>query len=361
MYLEAAADGSTNRLDRFTYDNYLCVARNRWQPDGTSATDRFVWDPTEPVATRPLAFYQPNAPPQLYAVDGNKNVAELVSSDDGTISAHYEYAPFGEVIISSGGLAFTNPFRFSSEYADDTIALVYYNYRHYEPVTGRWLQRDPTGEDASMSIYCFLYNDIGEYDVYGMRTSDKNKNIVCNDNSVGAIRAVSETSFSPSGYNPDTEDNKLKALIALLVLYDIPLPGSKASDLAVANIPGLPKGGSVAAEMFKNYKQMKNIFWESDGFNVWTRVKCQECECNRGLFWLRKPRYSWETFDESDWILCDIAKTNWGRRAKRWRGSPVNDDFSLKFYMLSFKDRKEICRQCEEQAEKMCDKYKNIE
>ena len=142
MYLEVNANGTTNRLDRFTYDNYLCVARNRWQPDGTSAADRVVWDPTEPVATRPLVFYQSNDPPQFYAIDGNKNVSELVSSADGSISAHYEYAPFGEVILSFGDLALTNPFRFSSEYADDTLVLVYYNYRHLEPVTGRWLNVD---------------------------------------------------------------------------------------------------------------------------------------------------------------------------------------------------------------------------
>ena len=68
-YIETAADGSTNRLDCFTYDNYLCVARNRWQPDGTSAVDRFVWDPTEPIETRPLVFYQPNAQPRFYAIN----------------------------------------------------------------------------------------------------------------------------------------------------------------------------------------------------------------------------------------------------------------------------------------------------
>ncbi|MBR1990792.1 MAG: hypothetical protein IJ986_00770, partial [Bacteroidales bacterium] len=66
-YIETSAVGTTNRLDRFTYDNYLCIARNRWQQDGTSVADRFVWDPTEPVATRPLVFYQPNAPHQLYS------------------------------------------------------------------------------------------------------------------------------------------------------------------------------------------------------------------------------------------------------------------------------------------------------
>ena len=162
LYLETAADGSTNRLDRFIYDNYLCIARNRWQPDGTSATDHFVWDPTEPVATRPLAFYQPNAQHQLYSIDGNKNVSELVSSADGSISAHYEYAPFGEVILSSGDLALTNPFRFSSEYADDTIALIYYNYRHYEPVAGRWLSRDPIEEYGGCNLAVFAGNHGGD-------------------------------------------------------------------------------------------------------------------------------------------------------------------------------------------------------
>ena len=168
MYLEAAADGSTNHIDHFSYDNYLCVARNRWQPGGTIATDRFVWDPTEPVATRPLAFYQPNAQPQLYSIDGNKNVSELVSSDDGTISAHYEYAPFGEVILSSGDLAFTNPFHFSSEYADDTLGLVCYNCRHYNPVDGRWIGRDPAEDNSTFQVYQFCRNlPIVFYDYLG--------------------------------------------------------------------------------------------------------------------------------------------------------------------------------------------------
>ena len=159
LYLETAVDGSTKRLDRFTYDNYLCIARNRWSPDGTSATDRFVWDPTEPVATRPLAFYQPNVSPQLYAHDGNKNVSELVSVNNGTITAHYEYSSFGDIILSSGDLALINPFRFSSEYSDDALGLVYYNYRHLEPVTGRWLSRDPIEEQGGLALYRFCGNN----------------------------------------------------------------------------------------------------------------------------------------------------------------------------------------------------------
>ena len=194
LCFETAADGSTNRLDRFIYDNYLCVARNRWHPDGTSATNRFVWDPTEPVATRPLAFYQHNASPQLYAHDGNKNVSELVSVNNGTITAHYEYSSFGEVILSSGDLALSNPFRFSSEYSDDALGLVYYNYRHLESVTGRWLQRDGIEELDCVNLYGFCRNDSLTYnDKFGYVAGDV------------PINSVSGWDFSPVVWDEPSE------------------------------------------------------------------------------------------------------------------------------------------------------------
>ncbi|MBQ3316149.1 MAG: hypothetical protein IJG70_09385, partial [Kiritimatiellae bacterium] len=117
----------------------------------------------------PLAFYQPNTPPQLYSIDGNKNISELVSSDDGTISAHYEYAPFGEVILSSGDFVLANPWRFSSEYAEDDTATVYYNYRHYGPMMGRWMQRDPVEIDAEPNLLSFMNNMNFGWDILGER------------------------------------------------------------------------------------------------------------------------------------------------------------------------------------------------
>ncbi len=36
-------------------------ARNHHAPDGAQTTDRFVWDPVEPIATRPLVFHRPAA------------------------------------------------------------------------------------------------------------------------------------------------------------------------------------------------------------------------------------------------------------------------------------------------------------
>ena len=78
------------------------------------------------------------------------NVSELVHFEQRNgIAAHYDYAPFGAVTrainastISGRNFHLENPFRFSSEYHDDTLGLVYYNYRHYNPIDGRWCGRD---------------------------------------------------------------------------------------------------------------------------------------------------------------------------------------------------------------------------
>ena len=126
---------------------FLLSETHSYAPLNAVVRQSFVWDPTEPVATRPLAWFGSNAPPRLYTHDGNKNVSEVVVAASGTnaaveVVAHYDYAAFGAVIAQKGGCAETNPWRFSSEYEDTELGLDYYNYRHYEPETGRWLQRD---------------------------------------------------------------------------------------------------------------------------------------------------------------------------------------------------------------------------
>lgn len=57
-----------------------------------------------------------------------------------------------------GNEAQDNPFRFSSEYADDELGLVYYNYRYYDPQNGRWISRDPMMEQAQENLYGYIGN-----------------------------------------------------------------------------------------------------------------------------------------------------------------------------------------------------------
>ncbi len=66
--------------------------------------------------------------------------------------------PFGEVVRATGPLAKANPFRFSTKYQDDETDLLYYDYRYYSAITGRWASRDAAEEAGGLDLYTFNYN-----------------------------------------------------------------------------------------------------------------------------------------------------------------------------------------------------------
>ena len=153
-YVEMVS-GVTNTHHRFVCDGYVCIQRlNGAANDSIDLV--FGWDPSEPVATRPLILQKYGQYSLFYTHDGNKNVSELVFFQQANgIAAHYEYAPFGAVTATSRSTPVTaydfreyNPFKFSAEYADDTLGLVYYNYRHYNLYDGRWNVKDMQHEQG---------------------------------------------------------------------------------------------------------------------------------------------------------------------------------------------------------------------
>ena len=138
----------TKNNQRFVYDGYLQIANIEQSVNNLQLTihnsQLFVWDPTGPVATRPLVWFRGSFA-AYHTHDGNKNVSEVFASA-GDVQAHYEYAPFGALVAQHGKSTLENLWRFSSEYAEYDTRTVYYNYRHFEPVTGRWISRDPIDE-----------------------------------------------------------------------------------------------------------------------------------------------------------------------------------------------------------------------
>jgi RHS repeat-associated protein len=91
------------------------------------------------------------------------NVVALVDAGNGTTAATYEYGPFGEPLAAAGAAAALNPFRFSSRYldaetADSALPLYYFGHRFYTPALGRWLNRDPLGEEGGPNLYAFVAN-----------------------------------------------------------------------------------------------------------------------------------------------------------------------------------------------------------
>jgi RHS repeat-associated protein len=104
--------------------------------------------------------------------DGNGNVTALLNAATGTESARCEYDPFGNLLRATGPAAAENAYRFSTQYTDDITGLLYYGYRHYDPVHGRWLSRDPIGEAGGVNLYGFVGNDgINSLDILGLAPS----------------------------------------------------------------------------------------------------------------------------------------------------------------------------------------------
>ncbi|MGA2801371.1 MAG: RHS repeat-associated core domain-containing protein [Verrucomicrobiota bacterium] len=104
-------------------------------------------------------YSETNAGTYFYCFDGNGNVVALVNAANGTIAAQYEYGPFGEPIRATGPLAKLNPFLFSTKFYDWETGLYYYGYRYYDPITGRWPDRDPLGEQGGFNLYAFARNN----------------------------------------------------------------------------------------------------------------------------------------------------------------------------------------------------------
>ena len=97
----------------------------------------------------------------IYFYDANGNVAQVVTITApwyGEIYAHYEYTPYGQVLVEP---LFDQPYRFSTKPFDSWTGLGYWGYRWYSPKTGRWVGRDLLMEMAGGNLYAAFSNSPG--------------------------------------------------------------------------------------------------------------------------------------------------------------------------------------------------------
>ena len=93
-------NGTVASHERYLYRGYLQIAALDML-DNRNVLRTLLWDPLEPVASRPLALAQ-DASLYCYSMDFNKNVTEVFDAQ-GTIAAAYDYSPYGAV-TSTGSL-----------------------------------------------------------------------------------------------------------------------------------------------------------------------------------------------------------------------------------------------------------------
>ena len=147
-YKKVTVDGTVTLHQRYIYRGYLQIAALDLTRSNHPALWFITWDPTQPIATRPLSI-RINGTWYTYGWDLTKNICELYSTG-GNIATSYTYTPFGKV-TSSGNVS--QPIQWSSEYHDTELGLVYYNYRHYMPMKGRWSARDLVISENNFDLY----------------------------------------------------------------------------------------------------------------------------------------------------------------------------------------------------------------
>jgi RHS repeat-associated protein len=165
-----------------------------------------------------------------YHADGNGNITYLVNSAQ-TLAAGYRYDPYGNLLTSSGSLAGSNTYRFSSKEFIPTAGLYYYLYRFYDPSLQRWLNRDPIGEIDGPNLYTTLANSpVSRYDPVGLANSPKPSNNPCScpcgapgidQGDAGGVVCCGGKAYAcvwdPSGPT-GTAKGKAKAIIAKCIL-----------------------------------------------------------------------------------------------------------------------------------------------
>ena len=208
---KVSVNGTVSSYLRYMYRGYLQIAAI----DAVSGVFRWFlfWDPTQPETARPLAIRK-DGTWYAYGWDLTRNVTEIFGKA-GYLRTVYTYTPYGEV-AAEGDV--TQPIQWSSEYNDEELGLVYYNYRHLNPHDGRWISRDPIKEQGSWNLFAFVGNKIfNQSDILGLictieysiklhtiliRKVDKDSNI---------LRLTTSRVFSGNGdgkNNPDNVGNK---------------------------------------------------------------------------------------------------------------------------------------------------------
>ena len=238
--------GTTGFHARYLYRDYLQVAECDLTGETPVLVRSYLWDPSEPQATRVLAMTRWEAngtqvKEHLYCMhDAMKNVTSLFGEARGR-RALYEYRSYGGLVTSEGNMAQENKFRFSCEYMDDELGLIYYNYRHLNPRDGRWISRDPIKEEGGWNLFAFVGNSpIHVNDNKGLSEDEICNVINKNNKTIDEVRAGFDPILQKIGdlihiwdllkkFNSNPANHKGEKITVILKNSDLIIEGGRNS------------------------------------------------------------------------------------------------------------------------------------
>ena len=151
-------DWQTSETHTFVWDDMNIVLERIVFADGTTRMVEYFWgndlSGTEQGAGGVGGLIAVSIDGTFFTpcYDHNGNIVCYVS-ETGAIAGQYVYDPYGNVIEHYGTMLNQFNFGFSTKYLDREVDLVGYQYRFLRPSLGRWLNRDPIGEDGGENLY----------------------------------------------------------------------------------------------------------------------------------------------------------------------------------------------------------------
>ena len=96
----------------------------------------------------------------FYMRDHLGSVREVMKNTSSTVEARYDYDPWGRQTQTTGTRVFDIGYAGYMVFAPTgtNIKLNLTWYRAYSPELGRWLSRDPIGENGGWNLYGYVYN-----------------------------------------------------------------------------------------------------------------------------------------------------------------------------------------------------------
>lgn len=174
----------TSNSSQFTYDAFShCVNIVETVAGSVTSTNQFVWCETRMRETRDSSanllrqycsagqvnFSGGSGTNYFYGLNHRGDIVFVTNSSGNTV-ASIAYSPYGNPITSYGSV--TPDFGFASMYVHERSGLNLTMFRAYSPGLGRWLARDPLGEDSGTNLQDYVGNNpISWIDQLGLRPS----------------------------------------------------------------------------------------------------------------------------------------------------------------------------------------------
>jgi RHS repeat-associated protein len=149
---ETVVDGVTStKTTSYVYDHEDIVLEIT--TDGSTTTKTVYTH--GPGIDEPLAMER-NGSYYYYHADGLGSVTAITDQSK-TVVQRYGYDTFG-AIMEVADPGFVQPYTYTAREWDRETGLYYYRARYYDPVEGRFIQRDPMGFRGGINLYSYVDN-----------------------------------------------------------------------------------------------------------------------------------------------------------------------------------------------------------